>query len=105
MRLPHLFEFMDLPWLPKGLRATLRDILECGNSRPFRPYYDWVAREVIRVARENGCRRIVELGAGTAPITRLLAKETVPGDPLLSPCDINPDVPVFQELERKRRFT
>lgn len=31
---------MDEEWLPKSLRDTLRDILECGNARPFLDYHD-----------------------------------------------------------------
>ena len=45
MQIPHLFEWMDLAWLPASLRSTLREILECGNAQPFRPYYRWVARK------------------------------------------------------------
>ena len=48
MPLPHLFEFMDQAWVPASLRSTLREILECGNALPFRPYYRWVADEVER---------------------------------------------------------
>jgi hypothetical protein len=99
MQLPHLFEFMDLPWLPGSLRSTLRDILECGNSRPFRRYYDWVAEEVATTAKQERCELIVELGAGTAPVTRRLAKFFRAGEIILSPCDLNPDVPAFKELE------
>lgn len=98
MRFPHLFEFMDQAWVPASLRDTLREILECGNSRPFRSYYDWVADEVYRVAQETGAEQIVELGAGTAPITRLLAKKSWDTEVRLVPCDGNPDIASYREL-------
>ena len=73
MQFPHLFEWMDLGWLPASVRNTMREILECGNARPFRPYYGWVAGEVKRRIMEEGYRKRGRAGAGTAPITRLLA--------------------------------
>lgn len=101
--MPHLFEFMDQEWLPKSLRATLRDILECGNSRPFRGYYDWVTDETLRAAKETGCKQIVELGAGTAPVTRHLMKRIAANPDLaalkLVPCDLNPDERLYRKLE------
>lgn len=101
MRLPHLFEFMDVAWLPSGLRATMRDILECGNSKPFRPYYDWVADEVLRVTADGRYQRIVELGAGTAPITRHLARDPRSDGLSLIVCDGNPDEPAYRELQSR----
>jgi hypothetical protein len=100
MTLPHLFEFMDLQWLPQGLRATIRDILECGNSLPFRPYNRWVADEVLQTAREGKYKRIVELAAGTAPISRLLAKDLRSQGLRFIVCDGNPDIPAYQALEK-----
>ena len=98
MRLPHLFEFMDQDWVPASLRTTLREILECGNARPFRPYYDWVAGEVGREAKDGGFKNVVELGAGTAPVTRLLAQEPDAGRLTLIPCDLNPDRTAYELL-------
>jgi hypothetical protein len=100
-RLPHLFEFMDQSWPPAGLHATLREILETGNSRPFRSYYSWAAREARRLAHEHGFDTIIELGAGTAPISRHLA-----GDPKLNgtrivACDNRPDRRTFEDLARR----
>lgn len=105
----HLFEFMDQDWLPKSLRDTLRDILECGNSKPFRSYYDCVTAQVIQEAMDRGCSSIWELGAGTAPITRRLLKD----EGLLKAwqddsenkkritfgiCDRNPDTSLYEEM-------
>lgn len=101
MRLPHLFEFMDLEWLPASLHATLREILECGNARPFRPYYEWVAKVVKRQLATSGCQNVVELGAGTAPITRLLAKDPDLNGMKLIICDSQPDAATFADLEKR----
>ena len=99
----HLFEFMDLDWLPKSLRDTLRDILECGNGAPFRTYYSWVANSALRIARENNLKQIVELGCGTAPITRHLARlSELPSDIKLVPCDLNPDRGALAEAKSLR---
>lgn len=95
----HLFEFMDLEWLPTSLRLTLRDILECGNSRPFRPYYEWVAQEVVELAHMHGCKTVVELGAGTAPITRHLLRNPGAKELKLIVCDLNPDRERYLALE------
>ena len=99
--MPHLFEFMDLDWLPSSLRHTLREILECGNNKPFRPYYDWVADELLRLAEEQGFTTLVELGAGPAPITQALAKNPRSEGLRLVPCDINPDRPAYESLEKR----
>jgi hypothetical protein len=101
MQFPHLFEWMDLDWLPTSLRNTMREILECGNARPFRPYYEWVAAEVKREIVEKGYRNAVELGAGTAPITRLLARDPGLDGVTLIVCDLKPDVEAFRDLEAK----
>lgn len=100
MRYFHLFEFMDLSLLPASLRATLREILECGNGWPFRSYYQWVAFESLKAARELGAETIVEVGAGTAPTTRRLAAEPAAGTFQLVPCDANPDKGAYEQLER-----
>ncbi len=94
------FEFMDLPFLPSGLRSTLRDILEVGNGKPFRNYYDWVASSVFKYAQENGIKDIVELGAGCAPITKHLVKKYENWDAHFKVTDLNPDVVTFNSLEQ-----
>jgi hypothetical protein len=98
MQFPHLFEFMDLDWLPKSFRNTLRDILECGNAKPFRPYYDWACKTILAEAKEMDAKYIVELGAGTAPLTRILAQQP-DCTAVLQPCDLNPDRAVYDALK------
>jgi hypothetical protein len=95
----HLFEFMDLDWLPQTLRLTMREALEAAMSAPFRDYYDWVAAESLRIAKERGCDTIVELGAGTAPLTRRLAVNPGLGKIGLVVCDLNPDFDTYSALE------
>lgn len=97
----HLMEAMDVQGLPASLHATLREILECGNSRPFRLYYEWVAREVARQVAAGGLRTTVELGAGTAPISRLLATDPEMDDVQLVACDAQPDYATYVDLERQ----
>ncbi len=99
--MPHLFEFMDQEWLPESLRVTLREILECGNSRPFRGYYDWVAEEVRKQLATGDYDRVVELGAGTAPITKRLAATVTDPNIELWCSDRYPDEQAFAELKRK----
>lgn len=103
MHLPHLVEVMDLHWPPASLHATLREILECGNSRPFRPYYDWVARETARRANEGGFKNVVEVGAGTAPISRRLARDSTLNGIRIIVCDDHPDRATYQDLANRYR--
>jgi len=101
VKLPHLFEFMDQPWLPDSLAATLREILSCGNAAPFRRYYSWVADKAVEIVRRHGSRHIVELGAGTAPITRELVRNPAVGDATLIVCDARPDRATYEALQKQ----
>ncbi len=102
--MPQLFEFMDLPWLGRGLRETLREILDVGNSQPFRRYYDSVTNEAIQLCEEYKISALYELGAGTAPISRHVQKRLPTGNhwpKTLHPCDLHPDVASFHALEQR----
>jgi hypothetical protein len=96
-----LFEFMDLTWLPVSLRQVLRDILECGNGRPFRGYYDWAVDCIVRQAALVQADRVVELGAGTAPLTRRLAADPRAKGLKLVVCDLAPDLVLYDALARQ----
>ena len=100
MKWPHLFEFMDQAWLPQGLRCTLREVLECGNSLPFRSYYRQVAEQAWQVVADHGLTCVVELGAGTAPVTREMLKNAHEGVQFIL-CDRNPDASAYRELAER----
>ncbi len=107
----HYFEFMDGERIPQSLRHTLRDILECGNSKPFRKYYHWITNNIIRECSEKGFSKVVELGAGTAPVTRHLAATLYNkkdggesgGELTLIPTDLNPDKKIYSHLAGQYR--
>jgi hypothetical protein len=97
-----LFEFMDLAWIPGSLRATIHDTLEsCLRPSPRR-YYEWVAREILSIIERSPAEALVELGAGTAPITCELA-EAIQGrrDISLRVSDLYPNLALYQTLEEK----
>jgi hypothetical protein len=96
------FEFMDLAWLPGSLKQTLREILDCALSRPFRTYYDKVVEQISdRVSKDPSIRAVAELGAGTAPLTRRLAKDPGRADLQLIVCDLYPHAQAFRELQAR----
>jgi hypothetical protein len=94
------FEFMDLDILPNSLRAVLRDILEVGNSAPFRNYYQWTSSAIYEYAQKNKITEIVELGAGCAPLSRHLVKNYPQWNATFKITDLNPDVTTFKDLEK-----
>ena len=96
-----LFEFMDLKRVPASLRATIHDALDsCLGAAPRR-YYDWVAQEILHLVERTPTGTIVELGAGTAPVTRALA-EALEGrkDVSLWVSDLYPNKPLYESLEK-----
>lgn len=101
MKFPFLFEFMDLSWLPESLRATLREILECGSSAPLQDYYLWVHAQVCREVTAGHYTHVVEMGAGTAPVSRLLAGLAEMKGVKLVPCDSHPQTETYRDLDRQ----
>ena len=95
----HYFEFLDLPWLPRSLKHAMTDLLDFQLS-DLTSYSDWAARSALEAATRHGCRRIVECGAGAAPITRRLA-ESAPAGMELVPCDLSPDRAGFGALAER----
>lgn len=96
-----LFEFMDLRWVPSSLRSTIHDALDsCLGAAPRR-YYEWVAQEILNLIEKNPTGTIVELGAGTAPITRALAG-ALDGRKNISllVSDLYPDASLYKSLEQ-----
>ena len=99
----HLFEFMDLPGLPESLRTTVREVLEICLGEPPRSYYDWVVQALLHRAEQERLHTIVELGAGTAPLShRLVAVVKETGRALtVEVSDLYPDVPLYRSLEEQ----
>lgn len=95
------FEFMDSERMPASFRNTLRDILEVGNTRPFRNYYNWLSKSIYEYANEHQLSCVVELGAGCAPVTRCLSSNYKSWDVEFIVTDINPDAATFKELAKK----
>jgi hypothetical protein len=96
----YLFEFQDQDWLPSSLRNTLLEILECCNTN-FLPYTQWVSQEILGYAQTRGLQNIVELGAGTAPITKQLAQDHRSHNLQLIPCDLKPAIAIYTALEKQ----
>ncbi len=96
----YLFEFMDQPWLPQSLHATILEILHTCNSPPFQRYYEWVAEKALAEATSRGLENVVEVGAGTAPITQMLVQHEEAKNIRFLICDLIPNKPVFERLEK-----
>jgi hypothetical protein len=97
---PFLFEFMDKSWIPGSLRDVIREIVEISLGRPPRRYYQWVVQETLKIVQREGIDRIVELGAGTAPISRRLLEATGPRSVIqFEVSDSQPDVGLYRRIE------
>ena len=88
---PHLSEFIDLDTVPFQLRETEREILELFHEPNFSGYTRWASSRVLDFALNNGITTILELGAGTAPITRTIAQSDRCRGIKLVPCDLYPN--------------
>jgi phospholipid N-methyltransferase len=95
----HLFEFQDQNWIPPSLRRTLFEILDCCNTTIL-PYNQWVSKNILQHATHKRFKHIVELGAGTAPITKLLAQDSRTDRISLIACDLKPAHDIYQELKQ-----
>lgn len=96
----YLFEFCDQAWIPGGARECLYEIMDACNSG-VRSFNGQVAETAIKLAREEGYDRIVELGAGRAPVTTRLASDEQLGELKLVPCDIVPNETVYRALAER----
>jgi len=96
----HLFEFNDHPSVPVAVRKTLLEQLESCNTI-FRPYYRQVSEAVLSHASESDAKMIVELGAGTAPLSKLMAEDAGSEGIRLVACDLFPDKAAYRELETR----
>lgn len=82
------------------IRETLFDNhVFCNDT--FRSAYDRVAEDALEYAQSHGLTHIVEMGAGTAPLTRLMAESPLSAGMHLTACDRNPQVECYEALERR----
>jgi hypothetical protein len=73
MRRYQLFEFLDQPWLPGGLRsAATRYLTAAYKTTPFPALW---AQKVARVLKECGIDRIVDLGSGSGGPMEMVMNE------------------------------
>lgn len=96
----HLFEFMDHARTPQAIRQTLLDVLDFCN-RDFRPHYQDIAAEILRHLKGTPITQVVELGAGTAPITQALAGSDSSEHLRLIPSDLYPEPTLWKKLENQ----
>lgn len=94
----YLFEFCDQTWIPAGARECLFETMDACNSG-VRSFNGRVADTVLKLAREAGFDKIVELGAGRAPITSQLVQDERAAGLTIVPCDLFPNEPVYRKLE------
>ena len=100
MRAFYLFEFCDQEWVPNSVRECLFECMDSCNSG-LRSFNRKVANTVIEMARNVGLKKIIELGAGRAPITTCLAEDDRSEGLTLIPCDITPNQAVYRQLAAK----
>ncbi|MCC6511439.1 MAG: hypothetical protein IT423_20235 [Pirellulaceae bacterium] len=100
MRALYLFEFCDQTWIPSGARECLYEVMEACNSG-LRSFNREVAEAVLEQARSHGAQTIIELGAGRAPVTSELAKMAASQGMRLVPCDLVPNVAMYQQLAKE----
>lgn len=100
MRAFYLFEFCDQKWVPAGARECLFEIMDACNTG-IRSFNGQVADAVLEIAEENELARIIELGAGRAPVTARLAEDERAHRLTLIPCDITPNERVYERLAAK----
>jgi hypothetical protein len=100
---PFLFEFMDQPWLPASLHATLRDVLRFHLRVTLLDYYRWAAESALKAAEQGGIRRVGELGAGAAGFSETLAglirDRQVPVEVEVS--DLHPNAELYRRLQAR----
>jgi hypothetical protein len=65
----------------------------------FRSEFHPVANYALDYAREHGLTHIVEMGAGTVPLTTLMAQSPKSKGIKLTACDRNPHIALYEELE------
>jgi hypothetical protein len=90
---------MDHRLTPAAIRSTLLDVLDFCN-RDFRPHYRRTARKILNRLEGTSVDTIVELGAGTAPITQALSADSKSAELTLIPSDLYPVPSVWRRLQK-----
>jgi hypothetical protein len=80
-----------------GIRATMFEIQEACNAT-FRNTYSRAADQVMDIVQCDKLSSVVELGAGTAPIARLLAANPRAEGVSVTVCDLLPDEATYEGL-------
>jgi hypothetical protein len=83
--------------IARGIRETMFEIQEACNGT-FRNTYADVAEQVLDIVQRDKLQSVVELGAGTAPIARLLATNPRADGVSVTVCDLLPDASAFAGL-------
>lgn len=83
-----------------SLRDTIFDNRVFTNTA-FRSCYPHVARFVAAYAKQEGITQVVEMGAGTAPLTQCLAELPEARGLTITPCDRTPHVPHYNWLAQQ----
>jgi hypothetical protein len=94
------FQFNASPRTPAVLHRTLIEVIEFCNGR-FRPYYAQVVERILAHVRTHHFDTVVELGAGSAPLTRRLVEHPDARDLRFVVCDLIPDADLYHELETR----
>ena len=92
-------------WIRDGFHKVFGPHSERSWSVSLRRLFErtiagWRTRS-LALARDDGCERIVELGAGTARISCLIAMDSRSQGLMLIPCDYNPDVSTYARIKRQ----
>src|SRR5262249_52862222 len=85
-------------WIVAAIRKTWFEIQELCLTR-FRSSYSDVIETIIEQMKKGNLNCVGELGAGAAPLTRLLAERPEAAGWTLVPCDLIRDDAAFRELE------
>lgn len=96
----HSFEFVEQNWVPSSIHNTELELLEICMTQ-LRSFFGWVSNQVSDYLEETNFKHVVELGAGTAPIVKLLAQDSRTNGLELIACDLIPQVEVYRALQNQ----
>ena len=96
----NLFQFNGNPRVPVAIRQTLLETFEFCNE-VLRPFYPRVVESVLARAKQKGFDTIVELGAGHAPLTRLMVEDPRFAGMKFVVCDLIPAEAEYESLQRR----